>query len=150
MASGMGWAVCGLAALALSACARPLDGPKVLSDKQVLAALNQRGGAHACCFYQGKDATGRPIYGQLNGARQLRFVVRSQLGSEAIACGWSGFAAPRDAKGRAMAAGPDRIFIVRNGRVYLQEDVSADTFERWQAELCGPAWVKPRMVGGAS
>lgn len=132
--------------LLLAACTGQGQAPRALSDRQIIDALNQRAGAHACCFYQGKDPGGRPVYGQISGARQLRFVVRSQVGSESVACGWSGFAAPRDLAGHAMPPGPDRIFIVRNGKVYFQEDLSAEDFDRWQAELCGPAWVKPRAI----
>ena len=142
-----GWIrIVGLAtALIISACTGRSGGPQVLTDAQILTALSQRAGAHACCFYRGRDQAGRPIYGQLNGARELHFLVRTQVNDEAVACGWSGFAAPHDADGRHMTAGPDTVFIVRNGRIYLQEDLSANDFDRWQDELCGAAWIKPLL-----
>lgn len=148
MTSGMVRSAWIAAVLLLAACTGRGAAPQVLTDAQILNALNQRAGAHACCFYMGKDPNGRPLYGRLNGARELHFVVRSQVGRDAVACGWSGFAAPLGANGRRMPAGPDVVFIVRDGQVYLQEDVPGEEFERWQDDLCGPAWIKPRMVGG--
>jgi hypothetical protein len=115
------------------------------SDKEIVATLNRRVGAQACCFYTG-EKDGKAEYGPLKASRELHFVVRHLTGAGEIVCGYSGFPAARAFNGQSMSSGPDTIFVVRGRRLYLEQDMADEQFERMQDELCGPDWVKPFRI----
>jgi hypothetical protein len=132
------------AGLTLAACGPstpPLEQP---DNDAILAMLNARLGPDSGQrYYAGTGANGAAIYKPVrSGPRELHFVVRRQAEGERIVCGWAGYA-PLKASEPASFPPFDTLFLLRNGRLYLSQDLPAGQFERWQADLCGDRWVKP-------
>lgn len=125
----MGQAAALSALVLLAACKG--SGGKGPSDQAIMADLNARLGATR--MLEGQQGERRLF------RRQFQVLVRDQDGR--ITCGWAGFPAPYTL-GRPGPA-EFTLFVVRKGRVYTPSDVSADRFEAWEKELCGPDWIRP-------
>ncbi len=79
--------------------------------------------------------------------REVQFLVKQKVGNEEIVCGYTGFPPP---KGYSGPMPPPDLFIIRNGRLFTAEDMTADQLDRWQDQLCGPDWIKPLSWPGES
>ncbi len=132
-----------IVALGSYGCSKAPGASAGLTDQQIIAKLNQRIGAQACCFFVRTDRRGDAVYGPLNARREIHMILRRTLSGEAVACGFSGFPKARAFNGTAMSSGDDTTFVVRDQRLFVQRDMTPDQFDRLQDQLCGPDWVKP-------
>lgn len=114
---------------AVCGCAKPPRAAKSLSDEQIIKALRGR-----------LDAQDGPP----NARREIGLIVRRSVGGEDIACGLSGFPEARASNGDPMFSGFVAAFVVRNQRLFVEQEMTPAEFDRLQDQLCGPDWVKPQ------
>ena len=129
-----GFVCIAIGALSLIGCSPDQASPPVHDNDWVIDQLNARMGGNP------DTSTGGP--------RELHFLVRQQMGSEEVICGWTGFAS-RQVNGVPSPTN-DAIFIFRNGHLYLAQDMPPEQFVQWQDKYCGDKWVKPIGPGGVS
>jgi hypothetical protein len=128
----------------LAACNQATEPQDQPSSEALLTQLRARLGPNLPeMYYSGTDAHGDHVYKELKrGPLELHVLVRRRVNGENVVCGWAG-SPPQRLWSGGMTRSDDTIFIVRNGRLFLSQDVPAHQFEKWQTDLCGDQWVKP-------